>query len=595
MYNNIYELISSEENKYQTVPHFVTDKWEWRMPEHINLAILYKNSVFSTGKEDQKPFKNIIQPILNLQYTSLDFDVKDIQLFINNKDEYYKSFLLRAYHDTWARENKIDTFIDELIESYVDFGASLVKNVNSSRPEVVKLQTIAFCDQANLLGGTFAIKHSYSPAQFKQIGEESGWGNPNRGATGTIDEVISMSTETSSTPVNPNTENQTVGKNIEVYEVHGYLPDSWLNDSEYYGEKTYSLQLHIVTFYRDEKGNKKYICLFKGKEDELPFKLLLRDEIYNRALGRSGAEELFEPQVWTNWNEIIVKEMLEQASKVIYQTADTGYTTRNNTKDAENGEVWVHEEGKPATQVNTTPVSLNLFNNKINEWEAHAKQLGFANDALLGVSPTSGTPFALQELVVNTGRSTHERRRGKIAEFVAEIYRDWIIPQLQKEIVDGKEFLTELSLDELQDIADKVTESMINEEAMKQMLDGKLITREQVDQAKIEFKDNFMKKGNKRFFEILKDEFTESEVDVKVNIVGKQYNLAEKVQKLTNVFRQIFANPQILSNPQMSELLNSILESSGLNPIYFKPEQVQPQMQQQQQPPTQPNNQLALT
>lgn len=570
--NNIFELITTEENKYQTVPHQVTDKWLWRMPEHIETTILYKNSQITTGDKDQKPIKNIVLPILTLQYTAEDFDVKNIELFVDNPDQYYKSFILRKYHDKWARENGIDTFIDEMIESYVDFGGVLVKDVNKAYPEVVKLPTIAFCDQGNLLGGTIGIKHSYSPSQLKEIGTASGWGDPRKGATYTLDEVIALCNETRETPINDNAPNKTTGKNIDVYEVHGTFEDNWLTDTdEYVEEKSYSNQLWVVCFYNDDKeGKKKGIILFRGKEDESPFKLLLRDAIYNRALGRGGAEELFEAQVWTNWNEIIVKEMLEQASKVIYQTADTGFTTRNNVKDAENGSVFVHDDGKPLTQINSVPASINLFNNKINEWEQHAKQLGFANDALLGVSPTSGTPFALQELVTQTGRGPHDRRKGKLAEFVAEIYRDWVIPMMMKDLKKGKKFLTELSLDELQTLSEQVVECVVNRYVKDKLLDGKVVTKEEMEAMKAQYKDDFMKKGSNRFFEIFEKEFDEySKVDVKINVAGKQYNMQEKVQKLTNIFRQIFSNPQILQNPQMAQLFNEIIETSGLNPINF--------------------------
>ena len=572
--SNVFELITTEENNYQTTPHNVTDTWNWKMSEHILTTVHYKNSIFIGGKDDNKPFKNIILPILTLQYTAEDFDVKDINLFVDNAEEYYKSFILKKYHDKWARENHIDTFIDELVESYVDFGGVLVKNVNQARPEVVKLQSIAFCDQGNLLGGTIGIKHSYSPDQLKDIGTELGWGDTSKGATMSLDEVIRASTqqENTNTPQNPNSSNKKTGKNIEVYEVHGTFPQSWLSkgNDEYEGKDTdYTQQLHVVCFYKDKEDKKQGVCLFKGKEYESPFKLLLRDEIYNRALGRGGAEELFEAQVWTNWDEIVVKEMMEQVSKVIHQTADTGFTTRNNVKNAENGEVWVYEEGKPVTQVNTQAPSFNLFDKKIAEWEIHAKQIGFANDAMLGVSPTAGTPFALQELVVQTGRGPHERRKGKMAEFVAEIYRDWVIPHIIKEVTKGQKFISELSLDELQKLSEDVTQCEINKYVKDQILNGELMMQEEIDALKEEYKQEFINKGSDRFFEIFKDEFKKSPINVKINIAGKQYNLHEKVQKLTNIFRQVLAAPQVLQDPKMAQLFNNIIESSGLDPIDF--------------------------
>ena len=132
-----YDYATTEEANFKTNRITIADGLEFNFYETIRLATLYKNSTYSTGKDDNKPFKNITRPLLNLQYRAEGFDVKDIILFIDDAYEYYKSFLVRKFHEKWARENKIDTFIDEMVESYVDYGLALVKNVNTERPEVV--------------------------------------------------------------------------------------------------------------------------------------------------------------------------------------------------------------------------------------------------------------------------------------------------------------------------------------------------------------------------------------------------------------------------------------------------------------------------
>src|SRR3990167_8611212 len=97
--DSVFDFIRAEETSYQTLPVQIVDGYEWHMPEHIKLTVLYKNSIYSTGKDDNKPFKNITRPILNLQYRSEGFDVKDIELFVNERKNYYKSFLVKKFHD----------------------------------------------------------------------------------------------------------------------------------------------------------------------------------------------------------------------------------------------------------------------------------------------------------------------------------------------------------------------------------------------------------------------------------------------------------------------------------------------------------------
>ena len=54
-----------------------------------------------------------------------------------------------------------------------------------------------------------------------------------------------------------------------------------------------------------------------------------------------------------------------------------------------------------------------------------------------------------------------------------------------------------------------------------------------------------------------------------MNVAGKQEYLAERADKLTNIFRQIFANPAVLQAPGMGKLFNEIIESAGFSPIEF--------------------------
>ena len=74
---NVYQYITTEESSYQTMGVPIVDGMEWKMFEHVKLSTLYKSSKFSTGVDDgERPFKNIIRPILNVAYRSEGFDKK---------------------------------------------------------------------------------------------------------------------------------------------------------------------------------------------------------------------------------------------------------------------------------------------------------------------------------------------------------------------------------------------------------------------------------------------------------------------------------------------------------------------------------------
>src|SRR3990167_7699042 len=165
---SIYEYILQEEESWVTARVPLASNWrDFNMKEHIDRSYTLKNSRFYQGTQDyRRPFNNIILPIANVNYRTEGFDVKDVQIYVDNAENYHKSFFARKFHNWWAKDNDIDTAIDESVESYFDYGLTLLKNVNSARPEVVPLQQIAFCDQTDIMAGPICLKHHYSISEL---------------------------------------------------------------------------------------------------------------------------------------------------------------------------------------------------------------------------------------------------------------------------------------------------------------------------------------------------------------------------------------------------------------------------------------------
>lgn len=564
MEKNIFEFVKTQESLYKTTPIAVTDGYEWQMYEHIRKCIMYKDGQLLTGNSDDKPVKNIILPILNVHYRTEGFDVKNIEPYVNSEKNYHKSFLVRKFHDKWAVDNHIDTFIDDIVMSYVDFGGVLVKN--GKQPEVIPLQKLAFCDQTDILSGPFAIKHQYT---IDQVEDKRGvWNNE------AIDEVIESAQPQKTDSQNSTNKPKTPGKYVEIYEVHGVFSNSMLLDDTEYpdekSEKTFSNQVHIICYNFDSNANQtRGVCLYKGKEKAGMFKFLKRDKRFGTALGRSAIEELFEPQVWTNYNMIQIKKMLDKASLMLGITDDPTFGTKNNFMQLEQGE-WIVKSPNTTTEpFEFNASNLSKFENASLMWEQHARTIGSASDPQLGLNPSSGTPLGTTQIITNQGEGIHEYRRGQIATFVAEIYRDWFIPKLVGEMNEGQSFIAELTLEELQTVADKVITNHVNDKIKKQILAGRLVTKEEVDAYSALAKDIFMKDGQKKFLEILVDDLKSIPVDVFMNVAGKGKDAQAYVDKLSNVIRVVISNPAVLQDPNAVKLLNALLEASGLSPINF--------------------------
>lgn len=560
----IYDFIKKQENAYQQ-DIALADGWNWNMPRHLRRSFLYKNSQFEEQNENRtlRPNKNIVLGILNVQYRTEGFDVKDIELFVNNPDEYYKSFLAKKYHEKWALDNAIDTFIDELVESYCDYGGALVKNIGKKRPEVVDLRTIAFCNQRSILDYPFGFKRVYSQGELKKAAKEQGYGKSENGANMTVNELITLTKEEDR-------------EEIEVYEVYGYLPKEYLQDEyqEIDLENDDEMQFQVVAFYKDEKSNDLGVTLYKTRVPDLGkvFKLLKRDDIKDRALGRGVVEELFEPQKWTNWNEIKVVELLEAASKVILLTDNQSVVSKHKggLKNMQNLElVEVNQDSRGVWQLDNTPRSMALFDRSIAEWENHGQVLGSANDSLQGETPPSGTPFKLYERQTMEAKGMHSYRRGKIATFVDEIYRDWVLPYIMREIVNDNTFLAELSANEMEEVAKRFTKHYVNQKLVEKVLGGKEIKQGEAEELAQIAEGRFME-TNKKFIKILKNEFEKKNISVRTNIAGKQKNLDLLTDKLVGVMRQWMQMKATgVDTSGMDNILNTILESSGLSPVMF--------------------------
>lgn len=561
---DIFSYIISEENNWRTAQVPLTRTKSWNMYEHIERCTNVANGWFNKGANDGlRPYDDIVTPVINVAFRSEGFDVKDIVPFVDDVDQAYKSFIIKKLHPQWARQHELDTFIDDVVESSVIYDLVLVKNVADKFPEVVDLKTLAFCDQTDIMAGPICIKHNYTVAEM--VGFKGKWDDDK------INQAIILSKPEKEVSLANDQTVKTPGKYIEVYELRGDLPESWLVEG---GDPyTFTPQMHLVCYYTDKNGSKNGITLYKGEDKPLSenFKALKIDRIRSkgRACGRSIVETLFEPQVWNNYSAIKVKQLLDSAL-TIFQTDSEEFRNQKLAELKPNTVVF-HETGKPITKVDGTVQNLTAFTNHQAKMQNDARIMGAASDAQLGTNPTSGTPFSLQALVVQQGQGFHEYRRGKIATFFADVlYRDWFLAWIVAELNSGKKFSEELSLDEMMEIGEIIAKNKAEKKIKELILSGNIISQGQKEQLIETYKQEFSKGGNRKFFETMKGEFESIPTSVMVNVAGKQKYLAQHADKITNIIREVIRNPQAFTQvPGIAKSFNQLMEASGLSPIDF--------------------------
>src|SRR3990167_5374963 len=217
--DSIFSYITQEETAYQTREISLGENWTWNMREHLSVSFHFKYGKYLGISNDLKtkpPFQNIILPILEFRYAAEDRDVKDIIFETEEPEKQHLSLLIKKYwDDVFTVENDLDDFIDDAIEEKVDFGGCLVKKGVGAVPEFIPLQSIAFCDQTDILGGPIGFKFNFSPEALKRKAK-TGWGEEKNGATMTIDDLITLaSQEKDSADNQAGNQNKSTGKSIE--------------------------------------------------------------------------------------------------------------------------------------------------------------------------------------------------------------------------------------------------------------------------------------------------------------------------------------------------------------------------------------------
>lgn len=572
MENNVYDFIKSQENKWRTERVPLTKSKDWNMLEHIERCYNVANGWFHKGnnEDDTRPYDDLVTPIVDFAFRAEGFDVKDITPYVDDAKQHYKSTLVKKFHPDWATKNQLNDFIDEFVESSIIYDLVIVKDINETKPEVIDLRTLAFCDQTDASNSPLCIRHQFTPQDLQEM--KGKWDSD------AIDMAIVTALESKKVNIANDQTAETPSKYIEVYELRGSLPEYWLkDDGEMY---KYVPQMHIVCYYTTTDGNRNGITLYKGEDKDLKenFLFFKIDKVRSkgRACGRSIVERLFQPQVWNNYSAIKLKKMMDGIVNLL-QT-DSLEVENQKLKGLPEFTILKTEQGKGLSRVDMGLQNVQVLTGNQDKQAQNARMLGSASEGALGVNPSSGTPFALENLIVQNSEGMHQYRQGKIAIFFADVlYPKIILPHLVKEMSNGKTFSAELSLDEITDIAETIATNETNDKIKEMILDGKIVTEEMQQSMTELLKSDIMNgkttyyKNGLGFFETFKGEIKDIPIKVKINVVGKQKYLAKEADKLSRLISQVLANPQAFAQiPGLGKLFNQLIESAGLNPIDFK-------------------------
>lgn len=579
MRETIPEIVRETEDNYLNGTVQIGEYVDFDMHETIETIDAYLNSRHISGKTDslgrEKPFFNIVTSAVNIWYRATDIDRKDIRILPDNIRNSLQAFVANVILQNWMKESRFGTFLNEWGRTLARYGSAVVKFVERDGKLVASVVpwNRVICDPIDF-DATPRIEKLYrTPSQLRanEMYDQE-----------VVKELINS--QTSRETLDGKKQDNLSGF-IEVYEVHGMLPLALLADDPDQATEsewdTYRQQMHVVSFVAgSKKGEYKDFTLFRGKEAKDPYMLthLIKED--GRTLAIGAVEYLFDAQWMKNHTVKNMKDTLDLASKLIFQTSDSAFVGRNVLSAIETGDILIHSANQPLTQINNSKADITSFQNYGMEWERLSQNLTSTPDALRGTTLPSGTPYALGAYLGAQANSLFEIMTENKGLAIEDMLRAHVLPFIKKKLDTKDEIMAILDAQGIAEIdsiyVPKEAVRRFNKRTKEQMMqalkddNAPLPSPFQPDVEEQAVKDEMSKLGDKRFFtpdelneKTWKEALSGLAMNVTVEVTNENTDKGAVLQTLSTVLQTIASNPLILQDPNAKMVFSEILTETG--------------------------------
>jgi hypothetical protein len=499
------------------------------------------NSKYLSGNTDEfgrdKPYYNISNYRLNVAIRATDFDTKDVTIVSETRD-YVRSLLISKRVQNWMKDTGFAKKLNRLGEKRAKYGWILVKKVEIDGQVDIQLVDPRNCqvDQVNPMRSPIKEIHTLTPSEL--AGKMEAWNETE------VKRLLEMKK-----------------KEYKIAEITGNMPDSVYENGS---EDTYSNYRFFI--YED-----KEIELFAEPVDEVNYKYAVWADQDGRT-GKGIIEDMFEAQTGTNEVKLMERDAVLMGSKTGFIT--TSNIIENNVlSDLDNGFILHLDDNERFEQVNTMTNALPAFDRLADAWDSQAEKVTSTFEAVTGETLPSGTPFRSVAIQNQEASSLFIYRREEMGIFLTDLFNDWIIPEVVKDINQDWILSAEFSPDELAKIDERFGVYRANEQIKKKLLNLELDTTfnaEQYESSIESFKMLAQETGNTRFVEVPKDYFKDFKFKVSVITTNEQRNKAATLESLSKILGDVANtfNPQtgtfaMLENPALASIFSKIVEQSG--------------------------------
>jgi hypothetical protein len=589
-FNEVGELVRKSESIYRNGNTNISRYVTFDLLENLERIDAYANSKHVSGQSDsqgrEKPFFNICTSAINVWYRATDIDRKHIRIKPDKIKDTMKAFIATQMLEKWMREDNFGAFLNKWGKSLSKNGSSVLKFVEKDGRLVSKVmpwQDIII-DSVSFEDNPVIEILQLTPAQLRM--------NTNYDKE-QVEELIDA-LETRETA--DGQKKDTKAEYIKLYEIHGNLPLSYLTGDEK-DEYTYAQQMHVISSVENKNGDINDFSLVSGKEKKSPYMITHLIEEENRSQSIGAVEHLFEAQWMQNHTAKAIKDHLDLASKLIFQTSDSNFVGQNALSAIDNGDIMIHAPNEPLSQLNNTSHDIASLQSYGQQWKAQGNEATGVSEAMLGETPKSGTAWRQTEAILQESHSLFELMTENKGLHIEEMMREFVLPYIKKTLKNKDEILTVLEDHDIKMVDSKFikveTERRVKEEIKESLLKGELPITMDVEKTEEDIKEELAEMGNTRSFvpsEITSVEWNEYfkniEWDVEVDVTGEQSDTQAIMATLSTVYQTAAANGDV----EMAKLiLNKILLQTGaVSPLELSATKSTPPPVQEETVPTQP-------
>lgn len=549
--------------------------------EDINTIYAYLESKHISGEFDtlgrEKPFFNIVLASRNIWFRATDIDRKNMLLKATSEKMTLPVFFLSLHLQDWMRRENFGQFLNNWGIALAGFNSSVVKFVEKDGkliPSVTPWSKL-IVDQINFEDNLKIELLELTETQlYDRYGKDA------------VDNLVAA--KRARTLVNKQNQDN---KNsyYKLYEVHGKLPLSQITGKDKDTEPVQ--QMHVISMVGKTKGKGEDVfTLYKGREEKDPYMLTWLLPSEDGSISLNGAvKNLFQAQWMVNHTKKAIKDQLDLASKLIFQTSDVNFIGQNALTAIETGDIMIHGINQPLTQVQNNSHDITSLQSNGQEWKALGSEINGISEAMLGIAPKSGTAWRQTEALLQESYSLFEIMTENKGLHIEQMLRRFILPYLMKKMNHNDEIMATLDMNGIKEIEERYIKNeairRTNTNAIEDMFNNKIAEQPDLNKAQLDIKSGLNDLGNQRFFKpdevTWKKEFAGIDLDkIEVEITGEASDTKAILDTIDKALG-IVVNPAYSQNKQAQYLVNKALTKSGfLSPVEISsmpaPEPIQP-------------------